>query len=538
MDSTIILPPRIGRNDIPSIAPGIRRIVVVGANGAGKSRFAARTMELTRQSGVPTFSVSALRGLYSCSTNHIQGHPSDIDRLYSEHVGRSLIRSDIDGEFERLIAVMLDNEAATLLRDKFGGTTPASPTPLERLISLWEEIFPDNRMLLETGRLLFAQRTGDSTADRYDAVRLSDGEKAVIYHIAAALTAPREAILFVDTPGMFLNRAVTGRVWQMVESLREPPIVYTTHDLEFASICAADPLTTTIWVRRYDATARAWDYELLPSGADISDEVFTTLMGARKPVLFIEGDGVNSIDAKLYPRVFPDFTVRSLGSCNKVIEATRTFNSLSRLHNLAAIGIVDRDRRNAREVGYLRSHNVMVPEVAEIENIMMLEEVVRAVAGANGRDGGKAFAKVRRNLINLFSREYRDQALLHTRHYVKMTAEYTIDRRFNGIDSLERHLASLVRQINPRTQYDHLCAEFDRYIRSGDYASILRVYNRKSMIAETNVAALTGCGTDRKAYVRNVLRIVSGQSPYATRIAAAVRRCFGVDEHSNPIVSK
>ena len=33
-----------------------------------------------------------------------------------------------------------------------------------------------------------------------------------------------------------------------------------------------------------------------------------TLVGVRKPVLFIEGDARHSIDAKLYPLVFKDYT--------------------------------------------------------------------------------------------------------------------------------------------------------------------------------------------------------------------------------------
>ena len=58
-------------------------------------------------------------------------------------------------------------------------------------------------------------------------------------------------------------------------------------------------------------------------------------------------------------------------------------------------GIVDRDRRSAQEVEYLRRKRVMVPDVAEIENLLMLEEVVRTVASAHRRDETKAFSKVK-----------------------------------------------------------------------------------------------------------------------------------------------
>ena len=46
----------------------------------------------------------------------------------------------------------------------------------------------------------------------------------------------------------------------------------------------------------------------------------------------------------------------------------------------------DRDRRDEKEVEYLRGKNIFVPEVAEIENILMLEPVVKAVARFTGHD--------------------------------------------------------------------------------------------------------------------------------------------------------
>lgn len=105
--------------------------------------------------------------------------------------------------------------------------------------------------------------------------------------------------------------------------------------------------------------AHAWEYEVLEPGK-LTEGIFVDLIGTRKPVLFIEGDARHSIDARLYPLVFPDKTVRPLGSCDKVIESTRTFNDLKNMHHLESQGIVDRDRRTDPEVDYLRRKSVMV----------------------------------------------------------------------------------------------------------------------------------------------------------------------------------
>ena len=140
-----------------------------------------------------------------------------------------------------------------------------------------------------------------------------------------------------------------------------------------------------------------------------------TLIGARKPVLFIEGDSERSIDAKLYPLIFPDYNVRSLGSCNKVIEATRTFNDLNTLHKVESCGIVDRDRRDDAEVAYLRRKKIMVPDVAEIENLLLIEDIISAMAESRHRSADRAVQKVRRAVINMFRGDLRQQALLPAR---------------------------------------------------------------------------------------------------------------------------
>ncbi|MDE6831984.1 MAG: DUF4435 domain-containing protein, partial [Muribaculaceae bacterium] len=295
-------------------------------------------------------------------------------------------------------------------------------------------------------------------------------------------------------------------------------MVYTTHDFEFASTRQG---ASVIWVREYDPANSQWDYEILPPGSPLSEEMYMSLIGARKPVLFIEGDGVRSIDSKLYPLIFKDYTVKSLGSCNKVIEATRTFNDLNTLHHMVSRGIVDRDRRDAGEVDYLRRKNIMVPDVAEIENLLLLEEVVRAVASARGYNESTVAKRVRQTIIKMFAAEYREQALMHTRHHVKRTVEYRIDGRFTDISQLERHIAGLVGEIRPRHYYDELCRQFKQYINDADYESILRVYNQKSMLPNSNVAGLVGLH-NKDAYIAEIIALLKADGEAAERIRKAV----------------
>lgn len=522
----LTLPPRLDAEPLCIETSSLRHIVVIGANGSGKTRFADR---IAADLGDKAFRLSALRALYEPRNG--EPEPGSIGDLYHKATSpASLLRPDLKGELEQTLAMLLNEEILSLISQKFSGKErPASGklSRLEKVIHEWQRVFPDNKVLLENGRMLFNRATspGERSSDTYAASRLSDGEKTVLYYLGAVTYAPRGGVIIVDSPGMFLHPSSIASLWNVIETMRpDCTFIYLTHDLQFASTRGQG---CTIWVKNCDPTRGCWDYDFLTSTDGISDEIYLAIIGARKPVLFIEGDGVNSIDARLYPLIFNDYTVKSLGGCDRVIEATRTFNSLRDFHSLNAWGIVDRDRRDEGEVAYLRRKQVHVPDVAEIENIFMLEPVIRVMAGLNHRDPDVAFGKVKRNIMRLFEADIHQQALQHTRHRMKRGVEHRIDGRFANISQLEQHIASLADELSPRRVYEDLCNEFRRYLRDDDYAAVLRVYNRKTMLSESHVASHVGLKRDDKDnYIATVLNILTYNYRGSDEIRAAIRATF------------
>ncbi|MCM1449739.1 MAG: DUF4435 domain-containing protein [Clostridiales bacterium] len=495
-----------------------KSVVIIGANGSGKSRYADSLASQLGEDRV--FRISTLNALFLDRQNAYEGSISKLHRQKGVTMGG-------DTEFERLLSLLLHDEMTNLLSFKLSramGHNDATleTTRLDQLIELWQEIYPGNRMLIESDRFRFV-RSGNE--ESYAVGRLSDGERAVLYLGGAMLYAPERAVVLVDSPEMFLHPTVMQSLWNRLEMMRpDLSMVYITHDLEFAS---SRPGVATIWVKNFDPEKIAWDYSILPPGSPLGEELYMAIMGARKPVLFIEGDGVHSIDARLYPLVFKDYTVKSLGSCNKVIEATRTFNELNSFHHMVSTGIVDRDRRDQSEVDYLRRKSILVPSVAEIENILLLDDVVEAVASARGRNGKQVVRKVHNSVLSMFRSEYRQQALQHTRNRVKRLVEYRVDGRFSSVNQLEEHMLHLVDEIAPRRLYDGYCREFKQYIETDDYASVLRVYNRKAMLPGSNVAQLTGLG-NKDGYIQYIIKLLRDDSEPAQRIRRAIYECFGL----------
>ncbi len=519
----MLLPPRSVGQPI-ELSADVKQITIIGANGGGKTRF---TDYLEASLGDNAFHISALEALCGI-TSGVATHNS-IATLYERAVKSSaFLHTDVSNMFEQLTMLLLNEEMSNLVAYKMelaqGKRVHMAESKLDEVIRRWQEVFPDNHVMRAGGGLLFS-RTGD--ADTYSQFKLSHGEKTVLFYFGAVLYAPSGATIFVDNPGIFLHNSLLHRLWNTIEGMRpDCRFVYTTHDVDFAASRGENAI---VWVRAFDPDRKCWDYDLLPPDSGLSDEIYMALVGTRRPVLFIEGDATHSIDAKLYPLVFQDFSIKSLGSCNKVIEATRAFNDLRAFHHLESCGIVDRDRRDEREVDYLRSKNIFVPNVAEIENILMLEDVVKAVANFHHKNPSRVFAAVKKSILSQFRTELHQQALLHTRHRVKRTMEYRVDGRFTNIGALEEHMQNLIYEINPRGIYDSTCKAFNRFADEADYASILCVYNQKLMIQRSNVAQLCGFTGGKEAYVQAVISVLKSDGPDAQSIRAAVIKCFGLD---------
>ena len=506
----IQLPKRID-GKTAAVLRDTKQITIIGANGSGKSRFCKALMEACPGKA---FRVSALRALFPYQdTDPLPGSIKEIFNHTNE--ANPQVTNTAVTEFDQLSYVMLIDEFRDLMNYKthrlMGEQATFPKTKLDTVVRVWQEVFPKNKVLRENGKLLFSN---EGHADTYTSLRLSDGEKAVLYYVGAVLYAMPDAVILVDDPETFIHHNIRHTLWNVIESIRpDCTFIYNTHDVDFASSRVDNQC---VWVKAFDPERTAWDYEVMPSSQDLGDALYFEILGSRKPILFVEGDDRHSLDSRLYPLIFPEYTVKPLGSCDKVVESVRSFNDLRAFHRLDSRGIVDRDRRDEKEVEYLRNRNVYVPNVAEIENLFMLEGVIRAVARHKHRNEDTVFAKVMHKVMDMFTRELKPQALEHVRHRVKRNVEKRIDMKFRSINDVEDHMVDLVKEINPRGMYDELCREFHLYVKNRDYDSVLRVFNYKQMLGDSNVAVL--CGYRRKDdYLRGVLTILKDGGPEASR---------------------
>lgn len=516
---TLKLPEISGGREIPRL-PDARQLTIIGGGGVGKTKFMERLMDLT---GDRTFCLSAIRAPYpEREENRRKGSIDYLFREYAER--RPYLKINAVSELEKLGYMLFADEFEALLKYKNAGLNELKeqkprPTKLDRLSKIWSRIFPGNRIVTTEGSLMFSTEAGE---DLIPAEKLSQSEMAVLYYVAGVLYAMPKAVIFIDAPSLFLHPTVLNSLWNAIEGLRpDCTFVYNSVDVEFVN---SRTRNVVLWVKSYDAGHKEWDYEIIAPG-ELREDVFIELVGSRKPVLFIEGDMQHSIDAKLYPLVFPEYTVKPLGSCDKVIETTRSFNGLTTMHHLESRGIVDRDRRTDREVEYLRKKLIMVPEVAEVENLFLLEPIVREMAVLHGKNPDNVFQQVKKGILKEFNHRLHAQVLEHVRHRVKREVDAKIDAKFTCITALETHLKGLINILNPRKQYMELNQYFSKIVENEDYASILKFFNHKPLLGECRVAELLGL-KNKDEYIRNVISVLKTGGKEAEVIREALRKCL------------
>ena len=496
-------------------------LVVIGANGAGKSSFGRDLLEsiagqAKRISGIHALFISDDESKLSASNEFARLQSMIKERLFMPRIS----------EYEKLILQLQSEEfeAAVNFKEACKTNNEVDPpiTKIDIIQAIWEKMFPHNRLIRKSGFIELVSTGRDSNS--YTAGRMSDSEKLVFYLIGAALCACPNALLVIEEPETLLHNSIKNQHRDEIEAIRpDCTFVYLTHDIDFAT-SRSD--SKRIWIRSYDADHSVWDYELIESNESFPEEVYMEILGSRKPILFIEGTDTNSIDSKLYPFIFPDYLVKPMGGCQKVIETTKAFGQLKDFHTLDSKGIVDRDRRTQGEINYLREQHIYVPDVAEVENLLMIEDVIKTVAKRLMKDPDDVFKQVKENVVRLFQKELDSQVILHAKHQVRKKLETTVDRKITTVEQLTEHVESIRLNIHVEEIYKNIKEEFESYIETENYKSILRVYNQKGMLPQSRLCAICGI-SNKESYLNLILSILKENKEDAEAIRKAIKYSLG-----------
>ena len=477
-------------------------IVVIGANGAGKTRLGF-WLESKGPDKERVHRIAAQRSLvfpedsspigYAKALNsfHWAPVPANWDEVtFSQN--RASLRSQRRyggtvtyaetaplSDFDALTTLLFSENYSALLthEEKQRGVDTLVPMPetlLRMVQELWQLILP-HRKLRFTGsevRVVHQEAPGKD----YSAKALSDGERVIFYLIGQCICAQKDAIIVVDEPEIHLHKAIQNILWDSLEKKRpDCTFVYLTHDLAFASDRTG---ATKICVTEFVDDAFSW-FEVSEQDA-IPNDILLEVLGSRKPVLFVEGTN-GSHDLAIYRLIYPDFTVKPVGGCAAVIAATKAFKALDEFHHLKCFGIVDRDYLEQSQIQSYQRAGIYTPLVSEIENIFLVPDVITAVANQLLLDPVETLNQVRQFVMEDFKRWLPTHAIEATKHKIAlMLGRFSADDK--EISKYSTECANYLRSINPSLVYESVLAEAQAALDSGDYEKVLRIFNKKDVL--------------------------------------------------------
>jgi ABC-type dipeptide/oligopeptide/nickel transport system ATPase subunit len=507
------------------------QLVVIGANGSGKTRFGAKIEEsnhlkthrisaqksLSMPKLVRPTSIDVARNEFFIGSNHPQQNVNDSLDYKKNNRWGSNINTHLLNDFEKLL-VLLHTEEYESLSDSKEKSILSPKTKIDIVREIWEKVLPHRKLKIKAG--VVETFPISQEANKYNASEMSDGERVIFYLIAEVVCSPENSIVIIDEPEMHIHKSLVKSLFDLIENERNDCVfVYLTHDIDFAF---SRQNARKVWAKSYEGS-NVWDYEFLEDNTPIPEQLYLEILGSRKPILFIEGDNSKSIDEKLLELIFSDYTVKPLGSCQKVFSTTKAFNEQSGFHHIESFGLIDRDRRTSEEVIHIKNPNIWVARVAEIENFLLLEKVIKEVALNMMKNPDDVFENVKSNIITFFDSQKEKQALEHTLARVeRLFKNATNNSEVKSILEFKTSLTSFWTDFNVEDIYDKVLSEFKKIIDLRDYETILKVFNNKGIVSNSQVVTLCDLNTKNDAYLNYVIGLLKQKSNSSDKIKEAI----------------
>lgn len=500
MSFTFSIPTDQGNTDFD--LPSGSSLIFVGANGGGKTRLAVHIEQVLE---LQAHRISAHRAL---TLNPDIAKISEKDALArlrtGSPTGRAVIGDRETQRWENNGAVALLNDFNFLIQALFAEQSNTSLkayqdskhrylnleadeqdgqfqfTKFDTLQKIWDRLLPHRQLHISGDDIQVSLRGSNPT---YKASEMSDGERAIFYLIGQVLVAEEESVLIVDEPELHVHRSIMSKLWDELEAIRSDcAFVFITHDLEFAVARTAQK-----WVIKDYSPTPCWTIEEVPEDTGFDEEIVTLILGSRRPILFVEGDH-GSLDMAIYRRCYPEWTVIPRGSCSEVIHSVVTMRNNDDLTRITCSGIVDADDYDDKDKKYWAKQGIKVLPVSEIENVIALPEVSRAIAEAEGYKNSELEEVLKQLSEAIFetinSPEKIEKVVVrYCRRRIDQMLKKVDLSEAGTIDELEKNYSSQTATLNIKSISNQATEQIKKAIEKRDLPKLLSYYDNKGIIA-------------------------------------------------------
>lgn len=475
-------------------------VFVLGANGTGKSSLLHR---FNRDNSQHSRRISAHRQIWfdgdmvSMSANdsrnarkNSMNYDAEPESRYRDgyHSARPNLAvydlQDTENTRAREITAAMDKG------DIAGATTLSKATaPIARLNNLFAISNLPIRLSVHEGPQLKASRNGGTP---YSVARLSDGERNALIIAAEVLTVPPNTLIVIDEPERHLHRSIMSPMLTALFAERpDCAFVVSTHDV---GLTLDNPKGKTLLLRdcQYERdSVKSWDADLLTDSQAIDEDLLVEIMGARRKVLFVEGEH-QSLDKAIYSLIFPDVSIIPKGSCKIVEQTVSAIRAAQGLHWVAAFGLIDNDNRSDADIAALKARSVYAVSSHSVESVYYHPEFMARIAERHASvTGAEAIALLA---------EAGDAAIAALTPHAQRLCASVVHSAIRGqmMSSLPRKedIALAATPVTVTVDVPSIIADekstFEEFIAAGDLTSLIERYPVRETGALNSIAQKLG----------------------------------------------
>ena len=461
-------------------------VVIIGANGSGKSSFSRNISTVLGKSIVI---ISAQKIFQYHQLHEIPINDNKLNEVRSFQQSAKMCKDSnfarsLENDMQSLIQALIANyiQTSTCFYEKRNETQTNKDviTVLEQVFKLWHEIIPHRELFYDNKGNI---KVKGNNCDEYDFIQLSDGEKAVFYYASHILLAQENSYIIIDEPENHLNFAVVNKMWNILERRRPDCVfMYLTHNINFA---ASRINSRKLWMKSYDHSKMTWNIVRLQNENILPETLYMELLGSKQKILFCEGDDNSSYDYKLYTSLFPEFTIKPVKGHYQVIQSVRAFNHSFDIHGNMAIGIIDRDFHDENEIKAWENDKIYSLPVCEIENIFLDENLIDA-AIKRFLPECNDLNSIKNSLFSYFQRNIETQAIIYARDKANSILSSSLLQGKNDINKLVDAIVNMSSIVNPKELYIEKKNLLENINNNKDYAQLIKYSNNKGLSAELN----------------------------------------------------
>ena len=470
--------------------------IIVGANGSGKSALAAH-FKKSDADGIIV--IPAQKILFFLQKQAISFSDEENirniqkknfnDKNYEEDYLVSNKVTELSEVFSYHISAII-NDLARAGADKIVNNKD-SEVKYTKLLEIWKKFYSDIELKYDTNkRKLIPEKNGKE----YNLNSMSEGEKVSLFYIMVTLFAPKDAYIIVDEPETFLNPSIYNRLWYLLEEYRiDCRFIYISHNLEFISSRNSHSI---YWCKKYDGN-KDWDLKKISGELEgIPKELVIELLGARKNILFCEGNK-ESLDYKVYTTLFEnEIVVIPVGGHKDVINYTKAFNK-STLFDGNVYGIIDRDYHGEETLKKYEENNVYHLDFNEIEMFLITKEILESVLEVNF-SADECYERMQ-NFQGEVIKEIKTKKNLIINKSIKFLIDenrFTIDNKqlkllytdkkdsIYNEEAIKNYFSKLLEEINIDEKINELDNRIDKLVSEESYEEALKVSDLKYLFTD------------------------------------------------------